>query len=158
MTPATRKRMVALSTRMNPVVSALLSSPFHWLLSPGLMLVTVTGRRSGRRYTIPVSYQEANGSIVILVAEARSKQWWRNYRTPGPIEMRVRGKTVHGTAEVLASGSAEFKRCAEACFRRARFVSRIFGIEFDTRTGLSAAQVKQLGEHAAVVKVTPASP
>ena len=42
MTPAARKRLVGLSMRFNPFVTAVLRSPLHWLLSPGLMLVTVT--------------------------------------------------------------------------------------------------------------------
>ena len=149
--------MVDLSTRLNPVVSAVLRTPFHWLLSPGLMLITVTGRRSGCRYTIPVSYYELDDAIVILVAEAHSKKWWRNYRRPGSVELLVRGKTVHGVAETLAPESAEFKRCAEASFRRARFVHKIFGIDFDARAGLSDAQMRKLGDEAAIVKVVRAS-
>ena len=44
-------------SRLNPAICAVLRSRFHWLLSRGLMLVTVTGRKSGRQYTIPVGYQ-----------------------------------------------------------------------------------------------------
>jgi deazaflavin-dependent oxidoreductase (nitroreductase family) len=146
---------VDLSTRCNPLVSLVLRSPFHWLLSPGLALVTVTGRKSGRRYTIPVGYHELDDAIVILVAEAQRKQWWRNYRTPGPVELRLRGKKLAGTAEVLVPESLEFRRRAEESFRRSRFVPRIFGIEFDRRVGLSDAQVKQLGGQAAIVKIVP---
>ena len=52
--------------RINPLVAAVLRSPFHWLLSFGLMLITVTGRRSGRRYTIPVGYQRHGDLLVTL--------------------------------------------------------------------------------------------
>ena len=154
MTPDARRRLVALSMRCNPLVTAVLRSPAHWLLSPGLMLLTVTGRKSGRRYTIPVGYHRLDDCIVVLVAEARSKQWWRNYRTPGQVELRLRGKTLHGTAAALAPASAEFKRLAETTFRRARMVPAIFGIDFDKRTGLTAAQLEQLGAQAALVKIT----
>jgi hypothetical protein len=40
-----------LNRTANPVVRAVLSSPLHPLLSHALVLITVTGRRSGRRYT-----------------------------------------------------------------------------------------------------------
>ena len=70
----------ALTSRLNPLVVAILRTPWvHWLLSPGLMLITVTGRRSGRRYTIPVGYQRDESDVIVLVSEARKKQWWRNY-------------------------------------------------------------------------------
>ena len=154
MTPAARRRLVALSTRANPLVCAVLRSPLHWLLSLGLMLITVTGRRSGRRYTIPVGYHQLDDCIVVLVAEARSKQWWRNYRIPGGVELHVRGTTRRGTAHALPARSPEFKRCAEASFRRTRMVPSIFGVRFDTRAGLTDAQLEQLGRDAAVVKIT----
>ena len=43
---------------INPFVKAVLRSPVHRLLSGSLVLLTYTGRRSGRRYTLPVMYAE----------------------------------------------------------------------------------------------------
>jgi hypothetical protein len=90
--------LVQVSTRLNPVCTAILRSPFHWLLSPALMLITVTGRKTGRRYTIPVAYNQMADAIVILVGEAPRKMWWRNYRTPGPIALYLRRECLKGTA------------------------------------------------------------
>ena len=39
---------------LNPLLAALLRSPLHRLASKNLMLLTVTGRKSGRTYTLPV--------------------------------------------------------------------------------------------------------
>ena len=146
--------LVRLSMRLNPVVSAILRSPLHWLLSPGLMLITVTGRKSGRRYTIPVGYHQAADAVIVMVGEAPSKTWWRNYRAGGPVELRLRGKPLRGRAQVLPPDSAEFRNRANASFRRVRLIPRIFGVDFDRRAGLSDAQVRQLGQHAAIVKIT----
>ncbi len=146
--------LVRLSIWLNPIVAAILRSRWHWLLSPGLMLITVTGRKSGRRYTIPVGYHEMKDAVVILVAEAPTKVWWRNYRQAGPIELRLRGKELRGRAEVLPAGSEEFRQRATASFSRARFISRIFGIDYDPESGVTDAQVKQLGEQAVIVRVS----
>ena len=89
------------ASRINPLVKAILRSPAHWLLSPGLMLITVTGRRTRRRYTIPVGYQRDGDLLTILVSEAPKKQWWRNFHEPAPAEVRVRGKTLQGTAVLI---------------------------------------------------------
>ena len=67
--------LVQLSTRLTPVCTAILRSPLHWLLSPAPMLITVTGRKTGRRYTIPVAYNQMADAIVILVGEAPRKMW-----------------------------------------------------------------------------------
>jgi hypothetical protein len=55
-------------SRLNPVVSALLRSRLHWIASAGLVLITVTGRRSGRQYSFPVGYREDADRVVILVS------------------------------------------------------------------------------------------
>src|SRR5262245_36433833 len=102
--------LVQLSTRLNPLCTAILRSRFHWILSWVLVLITVTGRKTGRRYTIPVAYQEMSGAIVILVGEAPQKVWWRNYRTPGPITLYLRRECLSGTAEVVPPDAAEFRQ------------------------------------------------
>src|SRR5947199_8119264 len=64
----------------NPVVRAVLSSAFHRLLSRKLALITVTGRRSGRRYTFPVSYRQDGDRVLINVGWPERKHWWRNLK------------------------------------------------------------------------------
>ena len=148
--------IVELSTRVNPIVSAVLRSRAHWLLSRGLMLITVTGKKSGRVYTIPVGYHETEDAIIVLVSEAPKKKWWRNYGSPGTIGLLLRGKPLEGTARVLAPDSLEFRRRADASLQRARFMPRLFGIDFDRESGLTDAQVKKLGEDVAIVEIVVA--
>jgi hypothetical protein len=45
-----------LFTLLNPIMRGLLRTPAHGLVSGRLMLLTVTGRATGKRYTIPVGY------------------------------------------------------------------------------------------------------
>ena len=102
-----------LMTRFNPIVSWLLRSPLHRLASRALVLVRVTGRRTGRRYWIPVGYQRDGDALVVLVSRARRKQWWRNYREPGEVELLLRGRLLHGRAWVLPSPSPAFRAAVE---------------------------------------------
>lgn len=141
-------------TRLNPILVAILRSRLHFLLSPGLMLVTVTGRRTGRRYTIPVGYQRDGERIAVMVSKARRKQWWRNYREPRAVELRLRGRARSGRAQVVAPGSEEFRREVERTLRRMPWLGRQFGIEYDRRRGLDEDQVKELGIQNALVRIT----
>ena len=118
------------------------------------MLITVIGRKTGRRTTIPVGYLHAEDAIVILVGEAPKKRWWRNYLNGGPIELNLRGEVVHAHAQVVPADTAEFGQRAEASFKRSRMIPRIFGIDFDARAGLSRAQIEKLAREAAIVRVT----
>jgi hypothetical protein len=70
-----------------------------------LLLLTYTGRRSGRRYTIPVSYVERDGGVVIQPSKPERKRWWRNLRGAGaPVHIVLRG--TERTGHAVASGDA----------------------------------------------------
>jgi deazaflavin-dependent oxidoreductase (nitroreductase family) len=141
-------------SRLNPVFGAVLRSPLHRLLSPGLLLLTVTGRRSGKRYSIPVGYQQDGDDLVVMVSEARRKQWWRNYYEPGPVEMRVRGRDCAGRAALVAPGSDEFREIAERTLTRVPWMRRVFRIaDYDPRAGLRTDQLDRLGEEIAIVRI-----
>ncbi|HET9102703.1 MAG TPA: nitroreductase/quinone reductase family protein [Solirubrobacteraceae bacterium] len=85
----------------NPVVTAVLRSPLHPLLSRGLALITVTGSRSGRRYTFPVSYRQHGDQVTVTVGWPERKRWWRNLSHGGRVELQVRGRRRGGTARAL---------------------------------------------------------
>ena len=140
-------------SRLNPLISWILRSPLHFVLSRDLMLLTVTGRRTGRRYVIPLGYQRSGEWIMVLVSKARRKNWWRNYLEPAPVEMRVRGRELRGEAKVVAGGSEEFRRTMESTFRRLPFLGRQFGISYDRRGGLTDEQLQTLSENGAMVKI-----
>ena len=143
----------AVISRLNPLFRALLRSPLHPLLSPALLLLTVTGRHSGRRYSIPVGYQRDGDDLVVMVSEARRKQWWRNYYEPGPVSVRLRGGERPGRAELVAPGSEEFRALVERTLQRMPWMGRVFRVEYDARTGLRGDQLDRLGEEIAIVRV-----
>jgi deazaflavin-dependent oxidoreductase (nitroreductase family) len=67
-------------------------------LSRRLLLITVTGRRSGRTFTIPVSYVEEDGRLLIQPSAPERKLWWRNLRGGAPVRVRLRGQDRTGQA------------------------------------------------------------
>ena len=84
---------------VNPVMRTILRSPLHRPLSGKLALLTFTGRRSGRRYTIPVSYVR-EGQTVLFGTESG---WKANFRGAGgtPVRLRLAGRERSATAEVI---------------------------------------------------------
>ncbi len=48
---------------INPMMIALMRSPLHAAVSKDILALTFTGRRSGRRFTTPVSYLR-QGQVV----------------------------------------------------------------------------------------------
>jgi F420H(2)-dependent quinone reductase len=84
---------------LNPVVRAVLRSPAHRLASGSLVLLTVTGRRSGRRFTFPVGYRQDGDTVTVAVGWPERKQWWRNLREEAPVGLVLRGVRRSGRAQ-----------------------------------------------------------
>src|SRR5437588_11342892 len=53
---------------VNPALKALLRSPMHRLLRKNLMLLTVTSRKTGRTYTLPVGRHESHDGTFVVSA------------------------------------------------------------------------------------------
>ncbi len=84
---------------VNPVLRAVLRSPAHKLASGRVALITYTGRRSGREYTIPAFYRDKGDEITIAVGWPDRKVWWRNLTGEGgDVRLVVRGQDVAGHA------------------------------------------------------------
>jgi len=142
-----------LATRLNGAVAWILRSPFHGLLSRGLMLITVTGRRSGRRYQIPVGYQHAGTAITVLVSKPGRKRWWRNYRSAAPVELLVRGERLRGEARVVPADTPEFRDAVEATLQRMPWLARQFGVAYRRGARLDDAQWHTVAGQATVVRI-----
>ncbi|MCO1657266.1 hypothetical protein [Pseudonocardia humida] len=73
----------------NRIVRALLATP---LVSRGigqrLVTVHVVGRKSGRRFAVPVAFTRHEGALLIGTSFA----WGRNLRTGEPVEVRYLGR------------------------------------------------------------------
>jgi len=76
----------------NPILKWLLLSPFHGMLSGSTMLITVTGRKSGKEITTPVNYVDMGEEL--LTVSFRRRTWWRNLRGGAPVTVRLGGRNV----------------------------------------------------------------
>lgn len=142
-----------LASRLSPLVIGILRSPLHPLLSPGLLLLSYRGRRSGRLVSIPVGYQRNGDAITVLASRAARKQWWRNFRAPAPVELLVRGRVLHGEARLLPGEGAEFRAAVEGTFRRLPRLAGQFGIAYDRGRGLTPEQCRRVAGEGAVVQI-----
>jgi hypothetical protein len=87
--PNPRAQTLALQGLTNRVIRGLLRTPLL-ARAVGSRLVTlyIVGRKSGRRYTIPVAYTRDEGDLLI----GTPFSWGRNLRTGEPVELRLKGR------------------------------------------------------------------
>ena len=80
----------------NPFIRLVLGSRAHRMMSGRLMLLSFTGRRTGRSYTTPVSYVREGTDLLVPGGGA----WWKNL-TSGTATVRLQGKWHVVTPEVI---------------------------------------------------------
>jgi hypothetical protein len=97
-------RLSFVNRYVNPVVRTVLRSPAHGLLSRHLMLLTITARRSGREFTIPVGYERHGDRLVVTLQWPEHKRWWRNLEGGAPVAVMLRGVRRMGTGRVTCDG------------------------------------------------------
>jgi hypothetical protein len=88
----------------NPMMTWLLKSPLHGMISKGAMLISVTGRKSGRTISTPTSYLR-DGNILWVISW-RDRKWWRNLRVEAPVRVLLAGKDAEGCGQVLEKEKA----------------------------------------------------
>lgn len=82
----------------NPMMKWLLNSPLHFFVSRYYMLITFTGRKSGKTYTTPVQYKRRGDTIYVI--SNRQYIWWKNLQGGAEVTMRIQGGDFIGTADV----------------------------------------------------------
>lgn len=83
---------------LNVPMRALLGLPFATPLSRRLMLVYLTGRKTGRRYRQPVSYVR-DGAAMLTPGGGN---WKLNLADGRPEQIRLRGKVVLARPEIVS--------------------------------------------------------
>ena len=90
----------------NPIIKNLLRSPLHGFVSKNMMLITYTGWKSGKTYTVPVNYYRVQGNTgeYIATTSKRDRVWWRSLRGGAGVEARLQGRDYRAHANVLEDG------------------------------------------------------
>jgi hypothetical protein len=77
----------ALVDALNPLVRWLATSHFHGLLDDSLVVLHVSGRRTGRRYDIPVGYLRLGDRLLVTTQH----RWRTNLRGRHHVDVTVGG-------------------------------------------------------------------
>ncbi|BBZ73474.1 hypothetical protein [Mycobacterium paraseoulense] len=145
----------ALLRVINPMMGFLLRTPLAGPARKQLMVLSFTGRKSGRPFTLPVSAHVIDGQLYALTGAS----WKQNFRDGAPARVVYDGKTTAMRGELIADRAAVsdlFLRCAQSYgVRRAQ---RMIGLKFrdqriPTREEFAEAVDRM---HLRAVRLTPA--
>ena len=138
--PQPRRPPILLFKVLNPVMRVLLRSPLQGVVSDRLMLMKVTGRKTGRRYSIPVGYARVGDSLY----SGTEGRWARNLRGGAQVEVLLKGERRRASAELITDveGMAEaYRTIAAASPGYANALARSTGITFGPAGEVSRDEV-----------------
>jgi len=138
---------------INPVMRTLLRSPVHGVLSGSLMLITFTGRNSGRKFTTPVRYLITDGTVRCFTA--KENQWWRNLKTPAKVELRIGGETSGYRAQAVYEDPEKVAKWLKHYLSVYPQDAAYHDIRLNKDGSLVAEDFERAVQHAVVVESTP---
>ena len=103
----------------NPMMIWLLKSPLHGMISKGVMLVSVTGCKSGKVISTPTNYLRYGDTLWVI--SWRERTWWRNLRGVAKVRVLLAGKSVEGRGQVIE----EEKAVAQSLFEYYKKVPQV---------------------------------
>jgi deazaflavin-dependent oxidoreductase (nitroreductase family) len=112
----------------NSFISWVLRSPLHRLLSGGMLLITVTGCKTGKKYTLPVGYYREGDSLWVI--SSRDRTWWLNVKQGAQVNIRLQGKEVNGFAEAILDEGSVAARVGEY-LRHVPMAARPLGVRME---------------------------
>jgi hypothetical protein len=92
---------IAVIRVLNPIMRMMLRTPLGWMVRP-FALLEFRGRRSGRRFRVPVGWHHVDGSTVVFTPAS----WRNNFDGELPVTVRYRGRTHRLTGSVVTDPEA----------------------------------------------------
>jgi len=124
---------------VNKAMKLILRSPVHGMVSKTVLLITFTGRKSGKSYTTPVSYSQ-DGDQVYIFTHA---DWWKNLQGEAPVTLRVRGRELQGMAEPVSEDTQAIAAGLAAHLRKVPSDAKYYGVTFDEHGNPRAEEVEK---------------
>lgn len=75
------------------------------LVGSVILLLTTTGRKSGRPRVTPLQYEESDGILYLGAARGSKADWVRNILADPKVTICVKGRRFQGLAEVISDVS-----------------------------------------------------
>jgi hypothetical protein len=135
-------------TLANKLISPLLRSPLHGIVSKALVLLSFQGRKSGKVYTFPVGYTQQGNQVEIV----SSRSWWKNLQGNAQVSLWLKGKKHSGVAEVFYGDETVAQALLPIAQRSAQMV-KLYQIELDAHGQPKPESVRQAARHVALVRI-----
>ncbi len=119
-----------------------------------ILLLTTTGRKSGKRRVTPLQYEEIDGILYIGSARGPKADWVRNIAADPHIVVRVKNRRFRGVGELVTNPLRIADYLQTRLERHPRMVGAMMKMHH-LPPNPSRAQLEELGRSLAVVAIKP---
>ncbi len=137
---------------LNKMIMWMLRSPFHGIVSKNIMLITVTGRKSGKKYTLPVSYAR-DGDLLLCSTDREVRSWWKNLRGGADVVLRLRGKDVAGHADVIYDDPEAIAKGIGTMLKHVPRDAKYYNVRLDEQKRPLAEDIARSAQHRVIIEV-----
>jgi deazaflavin-dependent oxidoreductase (nitroreductase family) len=134
---------------VNSAMKFVLRSPVHGMVSKTVLLITFTGRKSGKTYTTPVSYSQYDDQVYIFT----HADWWKNLHSGTPVTLRIQGRELQGLAEPVAEDKQAIAGGLIAHLRKVPSDAKFYGVTFDDHSNPRAEEVEQAVQTVVMIRI-----
>ena len=142
---------------LNPIVRSALRSPFHGIASGSLCLLSYRGRRSGRRYTTPLSFVHEGSKVLLL--SSHNTRWWTNFVATSEdapraeVELEIAREIHHGLARAPVEDGTRFRDGIRRFLTALPRDARVYGIRLDHEKRPLEEDLEKAAGHVVLIEV-----
>ena len=137
---------------INPIVVVMARSILHRVLSHQVVVLDFSGRRSGRRYTIPVTYLRRDGEVLCMTE--RNGIWWRNLQGGVPVQITLNGRSVSTISQVQIDDNQQIAGALRLFCLRSRISAYFAGVGFDSDGEPNSMDLVRAAERHVLITLT----
>ena len=134
---------------VNRTMRLILRSPIHGVVSKSVLLISFDGRKTGKRYTTPVSYSR-DGDQVRIFTHAK---WWKNFQGGAPVVLRIQGREFEGMAYPLAKDKAAVAAGLERHLKMVPSDAKYYDVTFDEHGRARTEEITRAAESVVMIRV-----
>ena len=134
---------------VNRAMKSVLRSPLHRIVSKSILLISFTGRKSGKIYTTPVSYSQHGDRITIFT----HANWWKNLKEGLPISLRLQGCDAQGIPETITDDQTILAAALTDHLRKVPSDARYYQVTFDEYGNPVEKEVEQAVQTVVMIKI-----
>lgn len=143
----------------NPFVYFVLNSPLHLMISGRLVLITYTGKKSGKKHSLPVQYAKSHDELIVVAGYHQHKKWWRNLLQQSTINVCYRGKWFEASAKAFDGDVEVIAPLLPDYLRRFPASARIRGLTLDSSGNVEdLGKLREAAKEVVMVKVRMLNP